>query len=200
MTDEKKQEKSKKIKLIESSNSDKNKLENKENSKEIDSIKQVENTKDVSKVAPKKEEPKKSHKKDQQIIKKELAVAKSNNLHLSTKQCKYICSFIKNKQIDKAIADLELVINYKKPVPFKGEIPHRKGKIMSGRYPIKASKLIIKTLKSLRGNILVNNLSLEKTIIYIASANLAARPMRSKNTQGKRTNIILKAKEVERKS
>jgi ribosomal protein L22 len=143
----------------------------------------------------KTETPKK--KTPEKIIKKEKAIAKGMNLHASTKQCTYICNFIKNKPIDKAISDLEQVIKFKKPVPFKGEIPHRKGKgIMSGRYPAKASALLIKILKGLKGNVIVNGLEPEKTKIIIASANQASRPLRREGRQAKRTNIILEAMET----
>ena len=63
----------------------------------------------------------------------------------------YICNFIRGKKIDSAISDLELVIKKKKAVPFKGEIPHRRDLgVMSGRYPINASKIFIQILKGLR--------------------------------------------------
>ena len=112
----------------------------------------------------------------------------------------YICSFIKNKPIDAAIFDLTEVINFKKVVPFKGEIPHRKGKgVMSGRYPVKALKIIINLLKVLKGNVIVNGLELEKIKISEASANWASRPLRTGGRTAKRANIILKAKEFEEK-
>ena len=142
-----------------------------------------------------KPEEKKPEKKE--ISKKEEAFARGINFHASKKNCMYICRFIKNKTIDYAIKDLEDVIKMKKAVPFKGEIPHRKGKgMMSGRYPVKASKLFINLLKSLKGNVLVNGMDLDKTRIFIASANWAARPLRRGGRQFKRTNIILKAKEM----
>lgn len=142
--------------------------------------------------------PKKEKKKEEsKLTKKEEAIAKGQALHISKKQAMYICEFIKNKPIDKAIADLEQVIKLKKPVPFKGEIPHRKGKgIMSGRFPVKASKLFINMLKSLKGNVTVNQMELEKSKITFASASWASRPARKGNTRGKRTNVILKAEEV----
>ena len=109
----------------------------------------------------------------------------------------YICSFIKNKKIDDAMKDLGEVILMKRAVPFKGEIPHRKGRgMMSGRYPVKAAGLFINLLKSLKGNVLVNGMDLDKTRIKIASANWAARPMRSNRREGKRTHVVLKAREI----
>lgn len=143
------------------------------------------------------EKPVKAEEKE--IKKKEDAITKSLNLHLSKKHCMYICKFIMKKKIEEAIRDLELVTRLKKVVPFKGEIPHRKGKgMMSGRYPVKAAAAFINILKSLRGNIIVNGLDLEKTRIYIASASGGARPMRTGGRQGKRSNVILKAKEFKK--
>jgi large subunit ribosomal protein L22 len=109
----------------------------------------------------------------------------------------YICSYIKGKKIDSAIVDLEDVQGFKKAVPFKGEIPHRKGKgMMSGRYPIKAAALFVNILKSLKGNSIVNGLELENTVISSASSNWSSRPARRGNRQGKRTNVILEAREI----
>ena len=147
----------------------------------------------------KKEEQKKESKKEslkQTKEKKEEAVARGLSLHVSKKQCMYICRFIKNKSIDKAMLDLEQVIKLKRAIPFKGEIPHRKG-MMSGRYPVKASKLFINLLKGLKGNISVNNLDLDKTVIYFASANWASRPLRREGRKAKRTSVTLKAREIQ---
>jgi len=152
---------------------------------------------DDYKKKPEKETPQAEAKSEKpKIPKKHEAVAKGVGMHISKKHAVYICSFIKNKQIDKAISDLEEVIKFKKPIPFKGEIPHRKGKIMSGRYPIKASKLFITLLKGLKGNAIVNQMDLDNTKITLASATWASRPMRRGNVEGKRTNVLLKAKEI----
>ncbi|MBS3088318.1 hypothetical protein J4402_00905 [Candidatus Pacearchaeota archaeon] len=142
----------------------------------------------------KKKEPKKEQPK---LTKKDEAIARGLAVHMSKKHAMYICSFIKNKSIDESINYLEQVIKLKKVIPFKGEIPHRKGKgIMSGRYPVNASKLFISILKSLKGNVIVNQMELENTRITFASACWAARPMRRGSVKGKRTNVILKAREV----
>jgi large subunit ribosomal protein L22 len=149
-----------------------------------------------------KAEDKKEEKKEKPKavkVKKSEAVANGKGLHVSKKQAVYICAFIKGKEIDKAIADLEQVMKLKKAVPFKGEIPHRKGNIMSGRYPVKASKEFINMLKALKGNSVINGLELEKTRISIASASWAMRPMRSGGRKAKRTNVLLIAREMEAK-
>ena len=54
-------------------------------------------------------------------------------------------------------------------------------------------------LYGLKGNIIVNGMDPEKSKIVIASASWASRPMRSRGRQAKRTNVILKAREVEAK-
>tara|TARA_Y100000034_G_scaffold37596_1_gene46193 strand:+ start:50 stop:970 length:921 start_codon:yes stop_codon:yes gene_type:complete len=160
-----------------------------------------EKRKDVKKEKEEKEEKAEEKKKkkveEKKIVKKEFVIAKGRNLHISKKQGMYICSFIKGKKIDEAMNDLLDVQMFKRAVPFKGEIPHRKGKgMMSGRYPIKAAELFVNMLKSLKGNSLVGGLELEKTIIYSASANWGVRPARRGNRQGKRTHVILEAREI----
>lgn len=159
----------------------------------------VEKTEEKRKnTGDKKEEEKISKKKEEEKLpKKDESVALGKSFHISKKHGMYICSFIKNKKIDDAIKDLGEVILMKRAVPFKGEIPHRKGRgMMSGRYPVKAARLFINLLKSLKGNILVNGMELDKTRINFASSNWAARPMRSNRREGKRTHIILKAREI----
>lgn len=143
-----------------------------------------------------KKDSKKPAKVEVQKVKKYEAVARGASLPISKKQSMYIGKFIKNKKIDRAIADLQLVIAKKKAVPFKGEIPHRKGNIMSGRYPVKAAGYFINLLKGLKGNVLVNGMELDNTIIYLVSPSWAVRPMRRGGMSAKRVNIIVKAKEL----
>lgn len=134
-------------------------------------------------------------KKAPEKAKKEEAIARGVSLPLSKKHCMYICSFIKNKPVDQAIAELHEVMQLKRAIPFKGEIPHRKG-MMSGRYPVNAAQSFITILKGLRGNILVNGIELEKARIYYASASWASRPYKRGGARFKRAHIILKAREA----
>ena len=152
---------------------------------------------EVTKKVENKAESKKAPK--QQIQKKEQATTYGRNIHMSKKHGMAICKMIKGKKIDEAIQDLQRVIKMKKVVPFNGEIPHRKGKgMMSGRYPIKASGLFITLLKGLKGNVIVNGMELETTVISEASANWGYRPLRSDNRKGKRTNVLIIAKEIKK--
>jgi ribosomal protein L22 len=147
----------------------------------------------IVETAKEKAEEKKEVKKETKKPKKE-AFVNSFNAHLSTKTSAYVCKFIKNKSIDDAISDLELVIVQKKVVPMKGEIPHRKGKgIMAGRYPRNAAEHFINLLKTLKGNSNVNGI--EEPIIVEAVANLGERPFGKFGAiRRKRTHIRIVAK------
>ena len=140
--------------------------------------------------APEKTEAKKIEVKK---IKKTQVSVNVNNVSASTKYCSFICKFIKNKKIKDAIADLEQVQILKKAVPMKGEIPHRKGKIMSGRFPKRAAKEFVILLKSLEGN--SNQHDLEEAIICEAVANKGSTVYGRRGMQKKRTNIRIVAKE-----
>lgn len=187
-------------------------MADKEKSKKVEKeIKKVETQKSREKQeegkTPEKKDGKKPDKEDKKEKKKPLvkkpkkseAIVNGDNLAISTKQSAAICNFIKGKEIKKAIDDLEAVIILKKPVPMKGEIPHRKGKgMMSGRFPVKASKNFIKLLKTLQGNAIYN--SIENPIIVEAYANIGSRPYgRFGRHRKKRTHVKITAKEVNKK-
>ncbi len=124
-------------------------------------------------------------------IKKTEALVKGLNLSISTKQSIAICNFIRNKNIEKAILELEDAAKMKIAIPMRGEIPHKKG-IMSGRYPVKSIKEFIRLLKSLKSNAIANELELEKVKIA-CMANVAARPYRRFGRKRfKRTNVEVK--------
>jgi ribosomal protein L22 len=153
--------------------------------------------------APEKEEKKEEKKKESEkketkkieIKKKDEATARGVSLPISKKHSMYIGNFIKNKKIDDAIAELEKVIKLKRAIPFKGEIPHRKGNMERGRYPVNAAKYFINLLKGLKGNAITNQMELDETRIYLVSPSWANRPQRRGGVRAKRTNIIIKAKE-----
>jgi ribosomal protein L22 len=132
-------------------------------------------------------------------VKKEEAVVNSYSLPISTKKAADVCRFIKGKTIEKAISELEEVAKGRKAVPMKGEIPHRKGKIMSGGFPKKTVKEMIVVLKGLAGNAAVNEI--EDPVINEAIANMASRPFgRFGRVQKKRTHLKITAKEKKTKS
>ena len=144
----------------------------------------------------KKKEPEKPKKPivKNPVVKKNYAITNPRNLHISTKISRDICKFIKGKKIDDAIANLEEVEKLKKAVPTKGEYAHRKGKMMSGKFPQKAAGEFIKVLKGLQGNININGL--EEPIIVEAKANIGERPFgRFGSIRRKRTHLTIKVME-----
>ncbi len=159
----------------------------KQKNKPIAPIKKPEEKKEVkSEVKP--EEKKQTKKPETKKVKKTSATINVSGVQISTKYSIAICKFINKKTIPQAIKDLEQVMILKKPVPMKGEIPHRKGKIMSGRFPIRASKHFITLLKSLQSNATQHDL--EEPIITQAIANKGQTVYgRGGRTQKKRTNL-----------
>jgi len=125
--------------------------------------------------------------------KKEEAIARGLDLSASKKHCIAICKMIKGKKIERAVKELEQVIKLKKAVRMKGEIPHKKG-IGSGRYPVNASKVMIKLLKGLDAN--ARALEILNPVIVLAKADKASRPYRRFGSRRfKRTNVLLAARE-----
>lgn len=192
------------------------KIKEKVEEKKIDETKKEEKVEEKKKVPEnKKETPKEEEKKEEKKIeekdskkkekvakKKEIkkpkkteVIARINDCPISTKYAVALCRFIKNKPIEKAISDLNLVIRQKKPVPMKGEIAHKKG-IMSGRFPKKASKHFISLLQSLYAN--ANYFEIEGPIVSGAIANSGSRVYGSFGIKRKRTHLLLKAKSGER--
>jgi len=136
----------------------------------------------------KKHAPEKTVKKP----KKTEAVVNARDVPISTKHSAAICRFIKRKKISRAISDLEEVVRARKAVPMRGEIPHRKGKMMSGRFPQKAAREFIVLLKSLGAN--ANYNGIEDPIVTEAKANIGARPFGRYGIRRKRTHVTLAAK------
>ena len=180
------------------------------NKKTKDVIKEVEIDAKETEVSDKKTEVKKENQnqgsappiktpaptgkqKEKEKPKRTRAVVNGFNTPVSTKHSAAICRFIKRKKIQEAIKDLEQVARIKKPIPMKGEIPHRKGKIMSGRFPEKAAGEFIILLKSLSAN--STHHGLENPVIVEAVANIGSRPFGRRGVRRKRTHIRIVAEE-----
>jgi large subunit ribosomal protein L22 len=160
------------------------------------SLPKVKEESKIVKAEEKKIESNASEKK-KVIEKKKLDYACVNvkGIVISTKMGAYICKFIKKKKIDEAIKYLEGTIKGKNVIPMKGEIAHRHGEFMAGRYPVNASKEFIILLKSLKSNAIQNGI--ENPVITEAVANMGSRPLgRGGRVQRKRTHITLVAKEI----
>lgn len=134
---------------------------------------------------------------------KKKAIVRGLDLPISFKYARDICIFIKNKSPQHAIKLLESVARKEIAVPMRGEIAHKKnmpkGK-PSGRYPVNASKVFIKLLKSLIANAGGKGMDTENLIIKIAKADRAPRPHRATRMafgrkQFKRAHVLLETQE-----
>lgn len=160
-------------------------------SDKIEPEKKVETKEKVEDKKDSKSQDKKVDKKIKNLIKKTDATVNGRDLHIGRKHAVAICNFIRNKNIDDAIMILSDVLKFKRAIPMRGEIPHRKG-MMSGRYPIKGTGIYLKLLSSLKSNAIANDLELEKFKLF-AMANVAARPhKRFGSGRFKRTHVVLK--------
>lgn len=167
-----------------------------------------EKTKNVEKIknqkleyqTKKKESDKKleENKKIDKAHKKTEAVVNGKDIGISRKHAVALCNFIRNNNIETAMAKLEDVKKMKIAVPMRGEIPHRKG-MMSGRYPINAVKEFLILLKSLKANAIYNEIELEKTKLF-CMANVASRPSkRFGQGRHKRVHVQIKLISMEEK-
>lgn len=144
-----------------------------------------------------KEEKKQESKEEKKIKttpkgKKTKAMVNITGVPISTKYAIALCNFVRYKKVETAIQDIEAVLSLKKAVPMKGEIPHRKGRIMSGRFPIRAAAHFKGMLKSLLSN--AHYFGIEDPIISKAVANMGSRPYgRFGSIKRKRTHITLVA-------
>lgn len=103
------------------------------------------------------------------------AIASGRDLNISYKAACEICNFIRGMKLDEAIEYLEKVVKKDKPIPytrFTGKIAHHRG--IQGRavvkYPVKASKEIIKVLKNVKANAEYKGLDISKLkLVHIAA-------------------------------
>jgi large subunit ribosomal protein L22 len=123
------------------------------------------------------------------------AKAVGRALPISTKQSVEICSFLRNKNLQKAKDILNRVITKKTAVPFKRynrSMGHKPGKMDVGRYPIKSSKEILDLLESVEANAQFKGLNTASLVIKHICAHKASKQMRYGRQRGrtmKRTHV-----------
>jgi large subunit ribosomal protein L22 len=133
-----------------------------------------------------------------------MAKAYGRGLGISTKKSVEICNAIRRKPVQKAKAFLERVLKMEDAVPMKRynqDAAHRKG-MAGGKYPLKATREILKIIESAESNAHAKGLSKELVIVHI-SAHLAQRPWhygRQKRSKMKRTHIQVVLMEKKQKS
>jgi len=139
------------------------------------------------------------------VIEENTATVNGRDLNISTKHSIEICNFIRGKNLLKSKAFLEMVIAKKKAVPFKrykGDVGHKPGRTGPGRYPEKASKVILGLLESLEVN--AQNKGLDTAALYLKEVvpNRAAGVWhygRQRRRKMKLSHIFLLAEEAVKK-
>ncbi len=117
------------------------------------------------------------------------------DLSISTKQAIVISKYIRGKKLSWVKERLGKVLEFEVAVPFtvrKKGIGHRKGHMSSGRYPQKATKEVMKLIKSVEAN--AQNKGLDTNELYISEIipNKASRPRhpgRQLGTRMRRTHL-----------
>lgn len=103
------------------------------------------------------------------------AKASGREVRVSPKAAREVCNLIRGMRLGEAKELLQEVAERKRAVPFKRyrkEVPHRRGleKWYAGRYPVKATKEILRILESAEANAENKELDVERLrIIHIAA-------------------------------
>jgi len=101
-----------------------------------------------------------------------MAKAVGKDVNVSPKSCNEVCYNIKGKMVGKVIAWLDRVIEMKDFVPYRRYVTgvgHRRGG-GSGRFPVKAAKMVKKVVKNAISNAEFKGLETKKLKITRASA------------------------------
>ena len=137
--------------------------------------------------------------------KENIATVHGTELSISKKHAIEICNAIRGKNLLKSKEFLKDVIAKKKAVPFRRynmDVGHRKGKIGSGRYPVKASQVILNLLESLEVN--AQNKGLDTGALYLKElvpnkASNVWRYGRQRRRKRKLTHLFMLAEEAVKK-
>ena len=115
-----------------------------------------------------------------ELPRERIAIARGKDLPIKWKHAVNICDAITSKKmfIEEAIEYLEKVLEQKEYVPYfkrRRHYAHRKGsdrwKWPQGGYPSKASRHILKLLKTAKANAEQAGLDISRTIIFVMSAH-----------------------------
>lgn len=133
-----------------------------------------------------------------------MAKASTKNAPVSTKHCIELCRWLRYKNTSEAKKMLEEVIALKIAVPYRKfvrDIGHRAG-MSTGRFPQKASKEMLKLVKSVEANAQGKGLDISTLKIIKILANRAPTPFTgSRHRHGtKRTHIEMEVMERKSKS
>ena len=114
---------------------------------------------------------------------------------ISAKHAVEVCRDLRGRRLEVAMKRLEDVIALRAPIAFKRyrhDVPHRKGHMAAGRFPVKASKHILDLLKAVNASAQERGLSTADLVVTHLSPKMAARPYhpgRHVRRKMKRTNV-----------
>lgn len=134
-----------------------------------------------------------------------MARVAGRDLAVSTKQAIEICNFIRHKKLLLAKKLMEGVKEKKTAVPYKrftDGVGHRRGKMASGRYPVKAATAILRLLESAETNAQTKGLNTKDLEIFHICTHKAHSPVhygRHGGREFKRSHIEIVLKETEAK-
>lgn len=126
-------------------------------------------------------------------VEENMAKAVSQSLPISTKLSTQVCSFIKGMKVGAAKQALSDVILLKRAVPmhrYYKETAHKSGMAV-GRFPINASKHVLRVLESAEANAQFKGLSAADLVVHHAAAQQGPTTRGQGRTggQAKRTHI-----------
>lgn len=132
------------------------------------------------------------------------AIAKATSLPVSTKMSCEICTSIRGKPLAKAIAHMEAVIDFKRPIEvkrFNWDLGHKPG-YGPARYPINTAKAFLELLNLVKANAENKGLNSEKLVVCFAKADFGPHRWhygRQRRTRMKDTHVEIHVKEAENK-
>jgi large subunit ribosomal protein L22 len=134
-----------------------------------------------------------------------MARAIGRDAAISSKQSIEISNYLRHRKLVQAKRLLEEVIEKKRPIPFRrftNALGHKPGKLTSGRYPIKASRVFLKLLEAVEANAQTKGLNSNELEIIHICAHKAHNPVhygRHHGREFKRTHIEVVVQETTKK-
>jgi len=131
-----------------------------------------------------------------------IARSKGRSLSVSFKQSVELARALRGKQLLEAYAFLDAVAAMKKAVPYRrynSNIPHRKGRVGPGRFPVKTALAFKKVLRNAEVNALSKGLDNTSLVIQHIAADKGAsnfKPGRHRGRRGKSTHLEIVLAEV----
>jgi len=134
---------------------------------------------------------------------KVMAKVVGRNLQISAKKSYEVANFIRGKKVDRAVNELQLVVDQKLAIPYRRygmNTSHKRG-IVPGKYPRNVSVAIAVLLSTLKSVEKEKGLNEKNLPIIHAAAHRSSRIMHNGRNRGVRKNMHfeLVAKELEDK-